>query len=125
LLQVILVVAVCKVAYGAFLEKISFCDCFVNYEGAYKNRVESVGAVILNGACFMGTLFTLQGCFVITFSPLKGPMVLAIVQTLLTGVVTGFIAVWFTFHFLRIGELGIQRTHGNCVKQMDTDGDGK
>ena len=125
--QVILVVAFLKVAYGGFLEMISFCDCFIAYEGNYKDNVEKIGAVILNVACLFGVLSLGFASYVIAKAPMpnQGAMLSACTATITTGIITGVLTQMFTFHFKRIGEIGWKKTCGGCVSQMDVDGDGE
>jgi hypothetical protein len=110
---------------GAFLEMISFCDCFVDYEGTYKDRVEKAGEIILNIAVVFALLSVAQASYVISQSQTKDTMLNAILSTVLSGVFCGFLSCWFTFHYKRIGEIGWHRTNGNCLKQLDKDGDGE
>jgi hypothetical protein len=114
-----------KVGYGAFLEMISFCDCFVDYEGMYKDRVEKVGEIILNIAVVFAFLSIAQASYVISQSPTKDMMLQTIASTVFSGIFVGFLSCWATFHYKRVGEIGWKRTNGNCVKQLDKDGDGR
>jgi hypothetical protein len=121
----VLIASVVKVSYGSFLEYIAFCPCFVDYVGAFKDRTEFAGAVILNSACMLGIFEIILAIGVISQSPLKGKMIYQIANTIIAGIVTGWLSVWAYYHVMRIAQTGCCKTFTKCARGVeDTDGDG-
>jgi hypothetical protein len=119
------VVAVVKVVYGSVLEYVAFCPCFVDYVGAFKDRTEIIGALVLNAATLLGFFEFYIGIVVISNSPYKKDMVMAIVNALITGIVTGWLSQWVTYHITRSRESSCGEAFTSCKHGVDdADGDG-
>jgi hypothetical protein len=116
--------AVLKVTYGMFLEYIAFCPCFVDFVGAFKTRSEFVGAAILNCASLLGIFMWYYAVRVIMHSPFKTDMIIAIANTIITGIVTGWITYFLMYHCTRAMETGCSDSCKKCAQGADADGDG-
>jgi hypothetical protein len=117
--------SVVKVFYGSFLEYLAFCPCFVDYVGAFKDRTESAGAIVLNTACILGVLEIVLAVSVLMNTSYRGEMLQQIVMTVLSGIITGWISVWVYYHLMRSIQTGCRDTFQKCAHGVDdADGDG-
>ena len=120
----VITISVLKVCYGMFLEFVAFCPCFVDYVGLFKNRTERIGAIILYAAVLFGFLQLAVAFKVIADSPFKFAMIQAGFQTIICGILTGWITYWGMYQFYRIKETGCKDTFRKCAQSADKDGDG-
>jgi hypothetical protein len=120
----VITAAVLKVTYGMFLEYIAFCPCFVDFVGAFKDRTEKVGAYVLNFACLLAIYQIYYASRVIMHSPFKVDMCVAIANTIIAGIFTGWITYFGMAHCTRIKEVGIKTSCVQCAQGADADGDG-
>jgi hypothetical protein len=123
-LMAVIFAAIIKVTYGMVLEYIAFCPCFVDFVGTFKTRSEWVGAVILNAACVLAVFQWYYAVRVIQHSPFKIDMIIAIINTVVTGIFTGWITYFIMYHCTRAWQTGCKETCHRCAQGADADGDG-
>jgi hypothetical protein len=123
-LLAIIVAAIIKVTYGMILEYVAFCPCFVDYVGTFKDRTETAGKAVLWVCFWLGFVEIYIGAKVIQNSPYKMEMVIACINSIIVGIVTGWLTYWAMYHFNRVRQTGCKETNHRCCQGVDQDGDG-
>jgi hypothetical protein len=120
----VLATAIIKCLYGELIKRLAYCPCFNDYVGTFKTRTEAVGTTVLHIFVFTGFIQIYVAVRVIQASPFKTDMMTAITQSIVLGIMTGWLSNWGSYHAKRVWQTGFNTTCAKCGHGVDQDHDG-